>query len=165
MNAPHDLRPWSCLPVSFTGFEPTARVLEILDLVAISKIGVDACRRILQQPPHLAAMQISRRLGDCYVDLSQNPARRAYSSAGDVAKCLTTSSRIYSFRRQGLVLPLELLYWQGHSRSVRLPGDMPQSSIRDLAGEGICLPVLGSIVMCLCMAGAFPAVIRPQLDA
>ena len=165
MQAGPDLKPWSSLPVRYTGFEPTDRVRELLDLVVVAKLGVNICRQILELGPEQAVAQLSASLSSMYVDISQNPSRRPYTNDDEISKRLTTSSRIYSFARQGLALPLELLYWQGHSRSVRLPHDMPQNRIRDLAGEGICLPVLGSIITGLRMADAIPRVIRPERDS
>ena len=139
LGAPKDFCPWSSLPVEYRGLNATARVREILDLVVLAKLGVGQCRSLLMQPPHHAANELSRHLRDVYVDISQNPARRPYTT-DRTSHCLTTASRIYSFGRQGLVLPLELLYWQGHSRGVRLPSDMSQVRLRDMAGEGsVCL--------------------------
>ena len=159
MHAPLDLKPWSSLPAKFEGLTPTPRILEILDLAAIARLGTQECQRILRLPAERALAEMSRQLADVYVDVSQNPGRKCWSSQDLTAKCLTTASRLCCFRGQGLILPLELLYFQGHSRSVAVPHDMPQSSIRDLAGEGICLPVLGSILTSLLLCGAFPSVV------
>ena len=145
--------------MQYHGLSPTARVKEILDLAVIARLGAAECLRILKLPPARAVASISERLSDVYVDISQNPNRRCWTGRDGTSKCRTTSSRIYSYRRQGLVLPLEQLYWQGHSRSVKIPHDTPQSSIRDLSGEGICLPALGSIIVSLLLSGAFPVVI------
>ena len=45
-------------------------------------------------------------LANLFVDCSQNPTRRAWSRAG-VSRCLTTSTSLYSFERDLLVLALE----------------------------------------------------------
>ena len=95
-------------------------------------------------------------LQDVYCDTSQNPAFKAVSNSNGVAPCLCTSSTMYSFGRDRMLLPFEHLLMQGHTRSLRIPKNMSPSQIRSLAGEGICLPCLGTIVWALYLTKGLP---------
>ena len=68
---------------------------------------------------------------------------------------MTTSSVIYSHGLDRIVLPIEMLLWQGHQLDVVVPGTMSQRSLRSLAGEGMTLPCLASIVHVLQLMGGF----------
>ena len=146
------LRPWTGLPDrKYMGITPTQRVKAILDAVTIEVLGgARNTRMVLQQRD--AASEIERAMWDIVVDLSQNPGRRYFSNAEGVAKCITTASKLYSFRRDRVVLPFELMLLQGHSESLKVPQGMRPKELAELAGEGICLPSLGLIVTSLMLA-------------
>lgn len=144
-----NLRLWTGMPgVKLTGVAHTARVLQILDCVTIQCLGgAKAARSILREAD--AANIIKARMEDVVVDLSQNPIRRAFSNDSGVAKCLTTSSVLYSYGRDRIILPLEKLFLQGHGPATKIPEAMSDRAIHELAGQGISLPILGLIVIAL----------------
>ena len=124
----------------------TKRVLEILDCVAIACMGgANAAANVMNGRNPAKAMQAA--LDDVYVDVSQNPQRRAYSRSNGILKCLHTATCLYSFKRDGVILPIELMFLQGHGLDIKIPPSMRQKQLHDLAGNGICLPCLGSILL------------------
>ncbi len=88
-------------------------------------------------------------LKDTIVDISQNHARRPLSSNG-VAHTLTTSSKLYSFAQNRLLTGVEHLILQGYPFDLD-PSTLSESDLRTVAGEGIALPCLGVLIMCLCL--------------
>lgn len=149
MGVPSRLHPWTP-GRKLTGMPRSARVLECLDLACLQFLGSD---RI--QSGQAADLDIENETRDLFVDVSQNPIRKAFTNSAGVSKCLTTSSSLYSFHRDGTVLPLEHLMFQGHGKEVCIPTTMTQAELKELAGEGICLPCLGAIMISLLSAGCF----------
>ena len=144
-----DLRykPWTTTGKKFTGLSKTSRALECIDLAAISH----GCTSPAVSKRTTCNMD---KLTDVFVDVSQNPCRMAWTSAKMLNKCLTTSSLIYSFGRDSVVLPLELMIWQGHRADISTKG-MPQNSLKQLAGQGINLPCLAVVIAAAAACGAF----------
>ena len=152
MGPLRDFRPWSTRrDLQLTGLSKTTRILNILDCVVISKLGgAAAASEVLANPR--SELLLKAALEDVFVDVSQNPARRSFTGKGGVSKCLHTATSLYSFQRDGLVLPFELMLFQGHSLDSRVPQEMKQKELHDLAGQGICLPCLGLIIVSLMLS-------------
>ena len=55
-----------------------------------------------------------------------------------------------------MVTERELLLLQGHRRSLVLPDHVRCAQIQALAGEGICLPCLGSVLMAVYLVKGLP---------
>ena len=141
-----DIRPWTSLPgLEWRGLNPTERVKAILDAVACEKLPARKLRASLAEKREL--------LKHVYVDVSQNPVRRCFTNADGMSPCLTTGTKLYSFYRQGVLLPIELLLLQGHRRGLRVPEDVPQGSLKELAGEGFFLPCMATVLWSLHVAG------------
>lgn len=141
------LRPWTSLPNrKYLGIKPGPRILAILGLVTIEILGgAESTAKLLSEHPSVYVPKIVTAMEGIIVDVSQNPIRRAFTNNKGISKCMTTSSQLYSYKRDGLILPREQLYFQGHSRALKFPPKMSQKSIHDLAGVGISLPCLGMI--------------------
>lgn len=150
------LRPWTGFRSSrsYLGIRPTSRVLAVLDLVTIEILG-GAQQAVQIMKRRDGEKVIEKAMEDILVDISQNPIRRAFSNQDKIAKCMTTSSCLYSFKLDRVVLPFEQMLIQGHTTSLQLPGTMTQKSIQDLAGMGICLPCLGLIVVAMLATTGF----------
>ena len=134
---PVQARPWTqCPEFQCTGFAQNPRVLSILDAVACEVLGKQNLSKSWNEKRQL--------LKHVYVDLSQNPCRRSFTQGG-LAPSLRTSTLMYSFFRDGEILPIELMYMQGHRRLFQV-GDLPAQDLRALAGEGMSLPELGSVL-------------------
>ena len=95
--------------------------------------------------------------GQC-LDVSQaySNNRHNHTNKHGTHRALTTSSVVYSYDRDSVLVGRELLMIHGHSRTLSLPVDMPQSHIAQLAGEGMALPCLAAVVWCLYLCKRFP---------
>ena len=155
------------LPGSFElkGLSPAPRIVEVLNLAVYDRLlrqkpekteGPKLLKSLQKLDVSKRALRLKALMQDMYVDVSQNPARRAWTNHAGVSKCLTTTTCMYSFGRDRVCLPVELLFLQGHTREVILPGKMSQNAIKNLAGEGMCLPCLGSLLYCLRLTKLLP---------
>lgn len=144
-----NIRPWTTVaPWRYKGINVTQRHLEILDCVALHFLGgAKRAEEILSKSN--ARDLIVGTLQHAVVDLSQNPIRRAFSDIDGTAKCLTTSSVLYSFSRDRILLPFEKMLLQGHSMTLKIPRSMPNKCLNELAGMGISLPTLGLIFVAM----------------
>ena len=145
-----DLAPWTGLPqTALRGVSPTPRHHAILNCLTMEVIGdVLLCRTLLASPEGQA--ELRRRMAPVFVDLSQNPSRRAFSNRDGIMKCLTTSSRVYSFAADRLTVPAELMACQGHDvDNMLVPEAMTLKEMKDVAGMGICLPNLAVYILAM----------------
>ena len=151
------LRPWTSLPDrKYLGFNPTARIMCILDLVTIEVLGgAEATVSVMNKPPNERREVIENTMAGIIVDLSQNPIRRAYTNVRGISKCMTTASQLYAFERDRRILPREQMFWQGHGRNLKIPPSMSPGQLHDLAGVGISLPCLGAIFASLLVTTGF----------
>ena len=134
------------------GLAHTQRILDLLNIVY-----AEECKRSSMQINCVSKNQNSSVLETMLVDVSQSHQRITKSSVRGDCPCLTTSSELYSFKLDRVLLPQEHLYLQGWSRNVRLPRSFAREDVRRLAGEGIALPCLGLVVSALMISKGFPA--------
>ena len=140
------------------GVPRTARATEMLNLAALAHLGGEKAvnlSKLARTQACKVSSEMQATLCDVFVDISQNPNRAPWTNEQGISKCLTTSSAWYSFARDGMVLPLELMAFQGHRTSLQIPDSMSPSSLKQLAGQGICLPCLATLIMVLASCGAF----------
>lgn len=107
-----------------------------------------ACEKLSTRDVSASLAEKKELLKHQYVHVSQNPARRSFTNSG-LSPCLTTGTKLYSFHRQGVLLPIELLLLQGCRRGLRIPKDVPQGSLRQLAGEELFLPCAATVLWSL----------------
>ena len=133
------------------GLRRTARIDAILDTVVVEKL------RLLSEGRDITKLGFDERkrlLRDIYVDLSQNPCMRAFTST--TSRTLCTSTLLYSLGQDRVILPIELLYIQGHSRGLKVPIEVRSSALKELAGEGMSLPCLSTALWALYLTKGFP---------
>ena len=147
INMPDCVKPWSEEMVG-AGISKMPRVKALLDVIAFEKLGVAQLELSFQEK--------KQALRNVFCDLSQNPRFRSYTNCEGVTGCLCTSTVLYSFHRDGAVLPLELLRFQGHRRDLVIPEEMSSNQVRDLAGEGMALPCLGTVLWAVYLTKGFP---------
>ena len=104
----------------------TPRVKALLDLVATERL-MYACSN--QQTPISEIKEFSQErkqelLKHVFCDISQNPKFRSCTGNDGVTGCLTTSTLLYSYGKDRMVLPFELMLFQGHRRGLKIPQDM-----------------------------------------
>ena len=119
----------------------------------------------------ISAMQVCKRAGlsavcsqktmrhavkDVILDVSQSHKRPTYSNQAGVARCLCTSSDLYSYKEDRVLEPMEHVLMQGHSSSVVIPESLSSGDVRSIAGESIALPCLGCIIWAIYTSVGFP---------
>ena len=148
IGAPPHARPWTeGKGFQLRGVADQARALEIIDLATLQYAGYP-------ESMSMDAATLQQKCSSLYTDLSQNPARKSFTGKHGHSKCLTSSSIVYSHGRDRVVLPIELMRFQGHDLEILIPHDMSQRSLRELAGQGIFVPSLGTLLCCLRACGS-----------
>lgn len=120
----------------FRGLEMTPRVKDLLDCIVIERMVAEGS----------SLTDALQGLGHTIVDVSQSHTRRAYTSPDGVHKCLTTSSQLYSMGHDRVIMPLEMLWFQGYPRQLKIPMALSASHLKHFAGEGMCLPCLAHVL-------------------
>ncbi|CAE7949280.1 unnamed protein product [Symbiodinium sp. KB8] len=142
-------KPWTSMEcLNFRNIAPNKRIGELLDLAVIRYVGP-------QKACTLGSTELRQACAELFTDTSQNPARFPHTSDEGLARCLTSSSIVYSYHADRLVLPLEHMLWQGHEMEVKIPEGMSQKNLRDVAGQGMHLPCLACLVAVLQYTGNF----------
>lgn len=80
------------------------------------------------------------------VDVSQNHVRRPISDQNGFLRTLTTSSKVYHYGKDRLLILAEHLFLQGYDQQQAVT---PNTGVREMAGEAMCLPCLASIIWSL----------------
>ena len=130
-----------------SGLPSTQRVSTIVNLVAAEK----------KKEARASMTSLPAVLKETLLDFSQNPCRRAFSGKNDTAHCLCTSSQVYSYHVDRCVFGVEYMRLQGWGFEINIPPEC-ESKLRELAGEGIALPCLGTIVWALYLVKGLPGV-------
>lgn len=137
------------MKLEIKGLRMTERVRAILNMVVAAKTS-----------PFLTAKAMSKQtklncIARTIVDISQNPVRRCFTPAHGCNHTLCTSSVLVHLGMKRMVLPCEHFAFQGHGLSRVRFGDLSNSKLRTLAGEGMCLPCLGVVLFSLHLLGYF----------
>ena len=82
-----------------------------------------------------------------FVDISQNHVRRPFAESASGLRTLTTSSKLYHYGSDRMLVGREYLIFQGYRSDVKT-SNSSEDEIRKLAGEGMCLPCLGHVLWC-----------------
>ena len=134
------------------GLSLTNRNKTILDLVAAEKLkGLG-----LQKAQTLTWEQRQSLLKGVFCDVSQNPKFASYTNDHGVTGCLATPTILYSYGKDRIVLPFEYILFQGHRRGMQFPTQMKSSEIKTLAGEGMFLASLGSVIWAMYLLKGLP---------
>lgn len=127
------------------GEKPPKRTLDLIDCCVLQ-----VCKKARKAVHHADDL-----LKNHMVDVSQNHDRRPLSSP-PAARALTTSSKLYIFDQKRLLTPEEHLLLQGYNETaVVRPKGVSGSDLRRMAGEGIALPCLGTIIWALFLTKKF----------
>ena len=126
----------------------TKRELDLLDCVVVQVMA----NKKRKCTPRTTLGEISDVLQTTLADLSQSHARQPFNST-DVARTLTTSSRLWSFAQHRFLRAEEHFSLQGFSRALSVPDSLKESEVRSLAGEGIALPPLAMVLWSVYLQG------------
>ena len=117
------------------GLNLTPRVLDLLDLTTI-KVLEDRNRNLRSGMKHI------------YVDVSQSVLRDCFTSGDEVSPCFTTSTEMYSFAEDRVILPQEMLSMHGY-QSVAVPNSVSPRDLKRMVGGGMSLPCVGTVLAAL----------------
>ena len=90
------------------------------------------------------------------LDYSQNPVRRSFSGSTGNIPCLTSSSQLYNYGRDRVLCGKEHFLLQGWKPDVVVPPDVSDAKVKELAGQGMCVASLGSILWAVYCVKQFP---------
>ena len=108
---------------------------------------------------------ILKEVSKTIVDVSQNPCRRNFTPVHGTNHTLCTSSHLCHLGQMRTVLPAEMMLMQGwNSETLVVPDGMTNKSMRVLAGNGMFLPCLGSVLLALLLAGCLESNPNPPND-
>ena len=92
---------------------------------------------------------------DVFLDVSQNPTRKPWTNRRGHNHTLCTSSVLYSFAQDRMLFPEEYMFLQGWSHHMQVEESF-RDELRELAGLGMALPCLGSLIWALYLVKGFP---------
>ena len=130
------------------GLPKTARVLDLLDLCVMAKLN--------KESP--SEEELTAGMSGVLLDVSQSFGRNATTNKEGVSHALTTGSCLSSFDRDSVLTGREMLQMHGQPKSLRLPSDLAESHVVHLAGEGMALPCLASVIWVLYLCKQFPEI-------
>lgn len=140
LGVPPDFAPWT----GRDSFQPqgmplpTDRVKDLLDCIAIQRL--DSLKGSSKGP-------IEDVMKGTFADVSQSHFRRCFALPGSPVPTLTTSTALYSFELDSMVLPSEMFRWHGYPRTLVFPGS--PHDVKSLLGNSMCAPCLGQAIVAL----------------
>ena len=127
----------------------------MLDLAAIAYMGGGPQAAAMEARGHQA---VQKACAGLLTDYSQNPLKKPWTNRStQISRCLTSSSQLYCHGKDRALLPIEMLFFQGYDVNVHVPAGCKPSTLADAAGQGICLPCLGTVVYALKHSGCLDA--------
>ena len=148
LEVPSDFSPWTGRD-NFVG-RGLPRSKRVFDLVNCG--WMEACKnKRLKITRNVTEAGINAQIHQSLVmDISQNHVRRPLSGEDSgPMRTLTTSSSLYHYRLDRMLVAKEHLLLQGYPEGICVPSSMTEDNVRKLAGEGIFLPCLGHVLWCL----------------
>ena len=139
-------KPWSPR-ARLQGISNTARVLELLDIAFLCQK-----KMLLETDPDVTNEKVIQGL---VCDTSQAISRKPWGSL--CTRTLTTSSQLYSFEKDRLLLPHEsfrMLGFQTQNMSSVCKFGISDSDLSDLAGSAMSLPAVTCAALSLIYASA-----------
>jgi hypothetical protein len=142
-----DARPWTGRrDMALRGVHQTDRVLDNIDLAWAT--------RVRQPPEHVLNAPQAKRFDllkeNYYINCSQQNFRKAW---GDL-NTICTSTELYSFELDRVILAEELFSLQGHGHPETRT--LSAAEARSVAGEGMLVPVLGAALYALMLEAPLP---------
>ena len=118
------------------GLPGTDRVKDLVDLVALEKT----------QGKKRTWHQMQEALKGHFVDVSQSHQRFKCSNTSGFMPTMTTGSLYYSYESDTVLCAREHMLLQGHQNTFRVPVSMTPRQLRAMAGNGMSLPSLGTVI-------------------
>ena len=122
------------------------RTLDLLDCVTLAAA----------KKARTTVKRVEQLLSETLVDVSQSHDRRPLPKLEGPNRCLTTSSSLFWFQQRRLLCPVEHMLLQGYTLPLQVPQTVSNHQLTSIAGEGIALPNLATIVWALKLTANFP---------
>ena len=122
------------------GLPRTPRILDLLDIAACTRLNSQGGSR----HGHTGS-----RFGSFFVDTSQSHSRRCWTGAEGQNRTFTTSTELYHFGHDRIVLPWEMLLMLGFPGNVRVPRDLNPRDLKTMIGNSMSLPSVGTLLWSL----------------
>lgn len=117
-------------------------MLDLLDIITIERLA-----QLKSQNIKVASVEDA--MDGSFADISQSHARRTYSHRGTKMFTITTSTNLYSFTHDSIILPEEMYTMHGFSRSLSFPSHLTIGQQQNLVGNGMAAPCLAQILSAL----------------
>ena len=141
-------KPWTSQPdFKGRGLSKTSRNLSILDATVI---------RLLGGQQNVKKSHLKEKVKGKYVDVSQALNRNTCTNEAGISRTQTTSTVLYSFERDRVLVGKEMLMLQGQKQQFKIPQGVQDSVVKELAGEGMSVPCVGMMLWCLFWVRFFP---------
>ena len=125
------------------GLQKNKRVMAILNMAVLQKL------KPVHRKSSTQVHQIKKACKTLVVNVSQNPSRgNLLTPDSGCNHTLCSSSLQIHLGLQRLITAREMMYQHGHPRRMVVPSDMSLHSLRQLAGQGMALPSLGTCLWC-----------------
>ena len=135
------------------GLPRTERAYSLVDVVCAEKVK--------QSQHHFVSVsedQLKRLMTQVVVDFSQNPCRHACSNADNTLPCLTSSSRLYAYNQDRVLTGMDHFGLQGWDLDTLVqPSDVPENKFREMAGQGMCVQSIASVLWSLYCVKQYPS--------
>ena len=149
-------QPFDRLGQSIDGLRLTPRVRGILNWVVALKLKDQMSKDAISSNSQVSKKYIQDAMQTVFIDVSQNPCRRAYTPRCGVNHCLTTSTSLLHLGVSRVMVPAEYFLFQGRSATrTQFPENISNRTLQQLAGEGMFGASLGTVVWSLYLLGAF----------
>lgn len=126
------------------GISVTPRIADLLDVITAERLSR---LKLLGKP--LSDNDIEEAMSGCYADVSQSHQRRSCSYPDRPMPTVCTSTCLYSFALDSIILPIELFMLHGFPRTLKFSDELGISGVKSLVGNGMCAPCLAQALMSL----------------
>ena len=120
------------------GLPQSERVKDVLDITAA---------KVLVSQSGAGSVAQQAMLRSTIVDVSQCVSRSTYNKSKGTVPCFTTSTELYSYGHDRVILPQEMLAMHGFMLSrLEIPREVLMRDLKKMAGGGLSCPCLASIL-------------------
>jgi hypothetical protein len=145
LNMSPSFSPWTSRPgVVLEGVGATARVADLFNCITASKM--QAVRKLQTQQRDRQMLDVKQIMQNMYTDYTQSHGRRNFTTRAGYNHCFTTTTELYGFDIDRVVMPIEMLMMHGWKMETVIPSSLLPMDLKTMVGNGIALPCLGAVV-------------------
>ena len=126
------------------GVGRTARVLDLIDVAACARLkDLEQCGKGCKSK---APVNHRDAFNDFLLDYSQSHSRKPWTRRNGVNPTFTTSTELYSFGADRIVLPREMMLMHGFPPNAKIPKNMRQCTLKNMVGNGMSVPCVATVL-------------------